>query len=295
MTTPTLHTLLPTLHGDDAAAVLPTSTPTTVLDTASGVELPGLGAGDSRYLPALLDPALADHALERLGQQGAEVTYQQWYAMPQRNRPRAALHPLRRVKLAMATPDPDTGFVPHYRFPVNDQQRHGVLVPMTPTVERIQHYVEAATGVAFNHAVILLYRGADDCIGFHKDKLLDLDPQAPIVSVSLGAARTYVWRDDMFTPTEQLELRLGHGSMLVLGPRTNEALYHSVRKPTSEELAADASLADIRVSLTFRKVATFVDAEGRLHGQGAAYSDLNWPAELRGEHRLDTDVDRPIS
>ena len=295
MTTPTSHTLLPTMHGDDSVPVLPTSTPTTVLDTASGVELVELGAGDSRYHPALLDRALADLALQRLGQQGAEVRYQQWYAMPQRNKPRAALHPLRRIKLAMATPDPDTGWVPHYRFPVNDQRRHGVRVPMTPTVERIKERVEAATGVAFNHAVILLYRGADDCIGFHKDKLLDLDPQAPIVSVSLGAARSYVWRDDMFTPTEQIELRLRHGSMLVLGPRTNEALYHSVRKPTAEELAADPLLAGVRVSLTFRKVTTFVDADGSLHGQGAAYSDLNWPAELRGAHRLDADVDGPLA
>ncbi|MCA9708996.1 MAG: alpha-ketoglutarate-dependent dioxygenase AlkB [Myxococcales bacterium] len=263
MTTPTPHTLLPTMLGDDVAPV-PASTPITVLDTAGGGTLRDLGAGDSHYHPALLDPALADHALDRLGRQGVEVTYQQWHAMPRRNKPPAALHPLRRIKLAMATPDPDTGWVPHYRFPVNDQRRHGVLVPMTPTVDRIKQRVEAATGVAFNHAVILLYRGADDCIGFHKDKRLDLDPRAPIVSVSLGAARTYAWRDDVFTPTAQIELRLQHGSMLVLGPRTNEVLYHSVRKPTPEELHADPSLAGARVSLTFRKVATFVDADGRL-------------------------------
>ena len=105
----------------------------------------------------------------------------------------------------------------------------------------------------------------------------------------------YVWRDDMFTPTEQIELRLRHGSMLVLGPRTNEALYHSVRKPTAEELAADPSLAGVRVSLTFRKVTTFVDADGSLHGQGAAYSDLTGPAELRGAQRLAADVDRPLA
>lgn len=281
--------------GDDEAPALPGSTPIVVLDTSAGVELPALGAGDSRYRPALLDPAQADDALARLGSQGAEITYQQWYAMPRRNKPRAALHALRRVKIAMAEPDPQTGWIPHYRFPVNDQRRHGVLVPMSPTVRWIKDRVVAETGVAFNHAVILLYRGADDCIGFHKDKLLDLDPQAPIVSVSLGAARTYAWRDDLFAPTEQIELRLGHGSMLVLGPRTNEALHHSVRKPTAEELAADPSLAGLRVSLTFRKVSTFVDAEGRLHGQGAAYQDLNWPAELRGTHRLDDQVDQPLA
>ena len=148
----------------------------------------------------------------------------------------------------------------------------------------------------FNHAVVLLYRGADDCIGFHKDKLLDLDPAAPIVSVSLGAVRTYVWRDDMFEPKRQVELRLEHGSLLVLGPKTNAAMYHSVRKPTAEDLVRDPSLTTgARVSLTFRRVSTFVDADGCLHGQGAAYPELNWPTELRGAHRLDADLDAVLS
>ena len=294
MSTSAPHILLPTQLGDDAAPVA-SMPPVTVVDTGSPAPSYSLGAGDSQYHPALLNRAQADRALSRLGQGSGEVTYQQWHAMPRRGKPRAALHPLRRIKVAMATPDPETGFIPHYRFPVNDQRRHGVVVPMTPTVRELRERVEQATGTRFNHAVVLLYRSGDDCIGFHKDKMLDLDPLAPIVGVSLGAVRTYAWRDDIFAPTRQIELRLGHGSMLVLGPRTNDTHYHSVRKPDAEDLQRDPSLATgVRVSVTFRRVATFVDGDGRLHGQGSDYSDLNWPAQLRGMHRLDDQVDRPL-
>lgn len=286
------HTIVPTQIGDDVDPA-PHATPDiTIVDTTAPHS--GLGVGDSAYEPGLLDRDEADralHALRPAPEFGGEIDYQQWHAMPRKPGSRKPLHPLRRLKIAMATPDSATGRVPHYRFPVNDQRRHGVVVPMTPTVDAIRRRVEARTRVSFNHAVVLLYRGPDDCIGFHKDKLLDLDPQAPIVSVSLGAARTYVWRDDMFQPTRQIELRLGHGSLLVLGPKTNAAMYHSVRKPTADDLSKDPSLATgVRVSLTFRRVATFVDADGRLYGQGSAYPELNWPTELRGAHRLDAEL-----
>lgn len=41
-------------------------------------------------------------------------------------------------------------------------------------------------------------------IGFHKDKTLDLDEEAPIVSISLGRpGRPYILRDNIFQPTQQ--------------------------------------------------------------------------------------------
>lgn len=280
------HTLIPTMLGDDSSNAQPSALQPIRLDSTCLLE--ALGAGDSAYRPSLLSRPEADEALAMLMPEGGEIVYQQWHAMPNRKKPNAPLHPLRRLKIAMATPDPVTGHVPHYRFPVNNQHRHGVVTPMTPTVDAIRARVEAATGVAFNHAVVLLYRDGNDCIGFHKDKMLDLDPDSPIVSVSLGAVRTYVLRDDIFNPTVQYELPLGHGSLLVLGPKSNEALYHSVRKPSDEDLARAPSLqAEVRISLTFRKVATFADADARLHGQGAEHPSLNWPEALRGSHRLE--------
>jgi alkylated DNA repair dioxygenase AlkB len=71
---------------------------------------------------------------------------------------------------------------------------YGVQTPITPAVERLRRLVVERTGVEYNHAVVLLYRGGGDCIGFHHDKTLDLDETAPIASISLGVARRCVVR-----------------------------------------------------------------------------------------------------
>jgi hypothetical protein len=92
-------------------------------------------------------------------------------------------------------------------------------------------------------------------------------------------------RDDIFKPTVQYELRFEHGAVFVLGPRTNVQYYHSI--PRSD----GATPIGPRVSLTFRRALTLRDADGRLHGQGARYADLNWPTELQGVHRLDDDLE----
>lgn len=252
-----------------------------VIRVEGGRRVEGLGAGDSVYHPGLLDPAEAQAMLGRL-LPGGEVSYQQWFHMPDAKHPRRPLRPLSRVKVAMATPPEDgSDRVPHYRFPVNNQHSHGVQVPMSPAVDEIRRRVEAATGERFNHAVVLVYRDGGDAIGFHKDKVLDLDEHGPIASVSLGAVRSLLIQDDHFKPSLRYEVPLEAGALFVLGPRTNQGFYHSIPR------LDDASAVGPRVSLTFRRAMTFRDAEGRLHGQGARYGSLNWPVELQGAHRLD--------
>jgi hypothetical protein len=274
------HSLVPTSLGDSPP---PTAALHTVVVAARATPTHDLGAGDSAYHPGIFTRAEADALLARL-LPGGEIGYQQWHHMPDRKRLDRALRPLSRIKVAMAVPG-DDGLIPHYRFPVNDQHRHGVLAPMSPTVDAVRRRVEELTGERFNHAVALVYRGGEDSIGFHKDKLLDLDPAAPIVSVSLGAVRPLQLRDDIFKPTVQYELQFEHGAVFVLGPRTNAAYYHAI--PRLDEGASTGA----RVSLTFRRALTFRDAAGRLHGQGERYQSLNWPTELHGIHRLD-DLDR---
>jgi alkylated DNA repair dioxygenase AlkB len=273
------HSLIPTSLGDVPA---PAAALRTVSMASGAAPARGLGAGDSSYFPGVFLKEEADAMLARL-MPGGEIPYQQWFHMPDPKHPRRALRPLSRIKVAMAVPD-ERGWVPHYRFPVNDQHRHGVIAPMTPTVDGVRRRVEALTGERFNHAVALVYRDGGDCIGFHKDKTLDLDPTAPIASVSLGAVRPLRLRDDIFTPTIEYELLFEHGAVFVLGPRSNTEFYHAI--PRLE----GPSPTGPRVSLTFRRALTFRDAEGRLHGQGARYESLNWPAELKGLHRLDLDL-----
>jgi hypothetical protein len=277
------HSLIPTALGDGPA---PTAAACTVRVAAGGQPVHGLGAGDSAYFPGVFSADEADAMLSRL-LPGGELPYQQWFHMPDRKRPGRALKPLSRIKVAMAVPEAGSGRIPHYRFPVNDQHRYGVLAPMTPTVDAARRRLEALLGEHFNHAVALVYRGGDDCIGFHKDKMLDLDPTAPIVSVSLGAVRPLHLRDDIFEPTVQHELHFEHGAVFVLGPRTNARYFHAIPRCDSADAIGP------RVSLTFRRAQTFRDADGRLHGQGARYASLNWPTELQGLHRFDDDLEKP--
>lgn len=132
---------------------------------------------------------------------------------------------------------------------------------------------------------------AQECIGFHKDKTLDLDDTAPIVSISLGSpGRPYILRDHILSldgrrlyshgrqPKTQTEVFLAHGALLQLGPETNQHYFHAVRQSPG---------AAPRVSVTFRRVLTFKTASGQLVGKGAAYPTLNWPVALNGQHCLD--------
>ncbi|MBX2801690.1 MAG: alpha-ketoglutarate-dependent dioxygenase AlkB [Myxococcales bacterium] len=276
-----MNTLEPTLRRDADAPPCPLQ-PTVV---PHGRRQADLGAGDSRWEPDFLDPVAAERTLAAL-LPGGEVPYRQWFHMPDRKRPRRALTPLRRIKCAMTTGPDAHGRVPHYRFPVNDQMRYGVVCPMSPTVEELRQRAQALTGEVLNHAVVLCYRDGADAIGLHKDKLLDLDPQAPIVTISLGAERTWMLRDQIHEPTVEQRLTLTSGGAFVLGPRSNEHFYHSVPR--------DPEASGVRISVTFRRAATFRDADGVLTGQGAHLDGLNWPESLRGKHRLDADLSKPV-
>lgn len=273
--------LIPTLRADAPAPATPFVPHQ--LDPHRAAD--GLGAGDSRWVPGFLTPEQAADAFARLAP-GGEVPFQQWFHMPDRKRPHKALRPLRRIKAAMALgPDAD-GWIPHYRFPVNDQHRYGVTSPMSPTVERLRVAAEALTGEHLNHAVVLCYRDGCDSIGLHKDKVLDLDATAPIVSISLGAERPWLLRDDIYKPTRGQRVRLVSGGAFVLGPETNLAFYHSVPKVEGA--------VGVRISVTFRRAATFRRADGALRGQGAELTGLNWPESLRGAHRLDDTLDQAL-
>lgn len=291
-------------------------------------KLENLGSGDTTLYTSFLNNEESNYIFNELFQQ-KEFTFQQWYRMPSNlneiNNNNYELHPLRRVKVAMANPT-DDGLIPYFRFPVNNQSRHGIITPMTPIVESIRIKVSNFLGCDFNHAVVLLYRDGDDCIGYHKDKPLDLDENAPIASVSLGYPRTYSLRDYVHNPKQQQMFEIPSGSLLSLGPITNQTMYHSIlpninsdetstlatktsdiendennnknnnennnslkSNETNNELnSSPSNTSCARISLTFRKVSTFLNPlTNELIGKGAEYQSLDWPIELKGLHRLD--------
>ena len=205
-----------------------------------------------------------------------EVDFQQWYHMPSKN---SDPLPLKRVKRIMVNPDFD-GNLPYYRFTVNDQSSHGIISPMHPIIGNLCQRINKFLNVELNHAVILLYRNGTDCIGFHKDKTLDLDENSPIVSLSLGCTRTYCLQDTISNPKIHQEIDLESGTLLVLGPVSNEYFYHSIKPSEDKE-------DKHRISITFRRATSYKLPDGTIVGKGDKYQTLNWPEELKGNHIID--------
>ena len=228
-----------------------------------------LGAGDIYVHKNFVDK---DEAKELYDNIMESVDFQQWYHMPSKNE---TPKPLKRIKRIMVIPDQD-GNIPYYRFIVNDQAGHGIAL-MPQFMYDLCQKINTTLGLELNHIVILLYRDGNDCIGFHKDKTLDLDEKSPIVSLSLGCARTYCLQDHNINPTIHQEVSLENGTLLVLGPRTNENFYHSI-SPSDDKSVTP------RISITFRKATTFKRPDGTIFGKGDKYQTLNWPEELRGKH-----------
>lgn len=238
-----------------------------------------LGEADTTFHPNFMSKEEADAAFNALdiNNPKCEIKYQQWHHMPDKKS--NSVLPLKRLKVAMADTDTD-GWRPHYRFPVNNQSHHGVQSFATsPTVSLIRDKLIAATGIPFNHAVVLIYLDSKSCIGLHKDKTLDLDPKQPIASVSLGYERSYIIQNDIRQPTKAQEWKLTHGGLLLLGPKTNNSWYHTVPMITPD----DPQYQEVshRVSITFRVATTFINVNtNELRGQGASYNTEDWPIEL---------------
>jgi alkylated DNA repair dioxygenase AlkB len=259
-----------------------------------------IGFGDSMIFPSFLDRALADDAFEALKPSTeSEIHYYQMYHMLSNNPKqkkkalkKGELLPLQRIKGVQADRDVEDGAVPLYRFSVNCQSKYPVL-PVSPTVDRIRKLVEEKINQKLNHAVVLCYRTGDDMIGPHQDKTLDIEKDSYIVSISLGAERYFEFTK--LDGTHRQRLLLPHGSLLVIGPRTNELYKHALPRQkfevsegrvleegTPELLKSEIeSQVGMRISVTLRLIETYLKPDGTIRGQGSNYETQDWPF---GEH-----------
>lgn len=92
-------------------------------------------------------------------------------------------------------------------------------------------------------------------MGEHRDDEKELDPLGPIASVSLGAARDFIFRHrdargkhGRHRHIEPVKLELSHGSLLLMNPPTNKFWYHS--------LPIRKKVLNPRINLTFRRILT---------------------------------------
>lgn len=141
-------------------------------------------------------------------------------------------------------------------------------------VKKILSHVEKVVGERFNIALVQWYRTGFDYIGEHADKTLDLDRGSAIVNYSLGATRSMILKPkrDYSGEKSKQRVRLTHNSLFVLGPNTNRCFTHAInqdRRAADDKAPDELAYEGNRISLTFRRVGTFLTSYGRLYGQGA--------------------------
>lgn len=124
--------------------------------------------------------------------------------------------------------------------------------PWTPTLNFIRDAVTETTGQTFNFVLVNRYKDGQDHMGEHRDDEKELDPLCPIASVSLGAARDFVFRHrdtrgkQSLRQIEPVKLELAHGSLLLMNPPTNTLWYHGL--PVRKKVLLP------RINLTFRRI-----------------------------------------
>jgi alkylated DNA repair dioxygenase AlkB len=177
------------------------------------------------------------------------------------------------------------GSKPIYRHP-SDQSPP--LQEFTPAVKLAKAAAEKVVGHELNHVLIQLYRDGKDYISEHADKTLDIAHGTYIVNASFGARRTMRLRRKKkvdLTPDgeaasdapsgqrETQRIHMPHNSLFVLGLNTNRAWLHGInadKRLESERSAEELAYGGMRISLTFRQIATFLNADDtRIWGQGA--------------------------
>ncbi|PBP15748.1 isochorismatase [Diplocarpon rosae] len=170
------------------------------------------------------------------------------------------------------------GCIPIYRHPADESPP---LLPFSENVSLIKKQVEKHLGHTVNHVLIQFYRDGTDYISEHSDKTLDIVPGTCIANVSLGAQRTMIFRTKRQTTTETgaaeprktCRASLPHNSMCKVGLVTNMRWLHGIRQDkrmASEKVAEELAYQGGRISLTFRKIGTFLDKnQQKIWGQGA--------------------------
>lgn len=181
-----------------------------------------------RHWRGWLDAAEADGWLEQLQQevpwkQESITVYGRRHAMP-------------RLTCWMA--DPGCG----YRY----SGLENAIEAWTPLTSAIRQRVAVAASREFNSLLLNFYRDGRDAMGWHADDEAELDPEAPIASLSLGASRTLRFRPRQRDTTPTLAVELGHGDLLLMDPPTQRHWMHGLPRRLKVESP--------RLNLTFRVV-----------------------------------------
>jgi alkylated DNA repair dioxygenase AlkB len=128
----------------------------------------------------------------------------------------------------------------HYRY-------SGVThypLPWSPLLLSLKHKVETLCDYRFNSALLNYYRHERDSMGMHSDDEPELGPQPVIASLSLGGARTFIFKHKK--SGERFKLLLPGGSLLIMHGDTQRYWKHGIEKEKTPCAA--------RINITFRAI-----------------------------------------
>ncbi|WP_432714331.1 alpha-ketoglutarate-dependent dioxygenase AlkB family protein, partial [Pedobacter sp.] len=119
-----------------------------------------------------------------------------------------------------------------------------LALPWTKELLEVKAVVEKETEETFNSCLLNLYHNGDEGMAWHSDGETDLKKDGAIGSLSFGAERKFAFKHKL--TKEKVELRLAHGSLLVMKGTTQTHWLH--RLPPTKLITAP------RVNLTFRTI-----------------------------------------
>lgn len=132
--------------------------------------------------------------------------------------------------------------------------RYSALVhhphPWSGGTATLRHLLSLHLGCSFNSLLLNRYRDGNDRMGWHADDEPELEAEAPIASLSLGASRCLRFRPrpgrEEAGTAAPFSLDLHEGDLLVMDPPTQRYWHHC--------LPARRRIRHERLNLTFRRI-----------------------------------------
>jgi alkylated DNA repair dioxygenase AlkB len=111
-----------------------------------------------------------------------------------------------------------------------------------PELKELKNLVERISDATYNSCLLNLYHDGSDGMSWHSDDEKMLQKNAPIASMSFGAARKFSFKHKQTKETRSIMLE--HGSLLVMKDEIQQHWLHALPKSTKVKSA--------RINLTFR-------------------------------------------
>lgn len=115
----------------------------------------------------------------------------------------------------------------------------------TPNLLKLREKLKEKMSIIFTSVLVNLYRDGNDSVAWHADDEEELGENPIIASISLGATRSFKLKHKTEIGLRK-DLKLEHGSLVIMQGETQHKWLHSVPKDLNEK--------NSRINLTYRVI-----------------------------------------